>query len=222
MKVIADLAVLPLVVQAAFFADSGTLNRQFFVIASIVKSISLFGQFYASRICGVVPLPAREFDSKATGGLLLSLWTLPFAILLYYYPRALGPGESLQLYQQRGNDDVAFDDLTLFAMRLEGAHLMMVLPLLLNFGRMSDFIVQGNLIACILYMVVFNRGAFDSTGRADMDAFRGQQITHLTLTVLAWALGGTHHHNHHHYRHEKSRKKLDTDEPEPTKKVKVM
>jgi hypothetical protein len=191
MKLTADLATLPLLIQNAFFDHSGIFNHQLFMVFVILKSLYLMAQLSSWR---GVKKEENEGESHlvmngpSTAAFVAALYSAPFAVLLYVFPELFAPGATFAYYLQTSLEDNTFDALATWCLRYEGACLLAFIPLLWECGRMPRFALQSGLSTLALYALVFNRGAVDKTGYADTHTYKGQMILHVTLITAIWQL----------------------------------
>ena len=191
MKLTADLATLPLLIQNAFFDHSGIFNHQLFMLFVILKSLYVMAQLSSWK--GVKKEEDEEeshmvMNGPSTAAFVAALYSAPFAVLLYLYPELFAPGATFAYYSQTPLEDNTFDALATWCFRYEGACLLAFTPLLWECGRMPRFALRSGLWTLALYAFVFNRGAVDKTGYADTRTYKGQLILHLTLITVMWHL----------------------------------
>jgi hypothetical protein len=193
MKLTADLATLPLLIQNAFFDHSGIFNHQLFMLFVIFKSLNVLAQLAAMSSWKGVKKEEEShivISGPSTAAFLVAaLYSAPFAVLLYLYPESFAPGATFAYYLQTPREDNTFDALATWCLRYEGACLLAFIPLLWECGRIPRFALRSGLWTLALYAFVFNRGAVDKTGYADTHTYKGQLILHLTLSIaVMWQL----------------------------------
>jgi hypothetical protein len=190
MKLTADFATLPLLIQNAFFDHSGIFNHQLFMLFVIIKSLNVLTQLAAmSSWKGVKKEENKEeshmvMSGPSTAAFVAALYSAPFAVLLYLYPGLFAPGATFAYYSQTPLEDNTFDALATWCLRYEGACLLAFIPLLWECGRLPRFALRSGLWTLALYAFVFNRGAVDKTGYADTRTYKATLILHLTLTAV--------------------------------------
>jgi len=115
--------------------------------------------------------------------ILKIMYTLPFAIILMFFPQTFSPNGKMPFNLKAGTEDNNFDDMQLLIARFQAANLFNVLAYFYNFQSTPRQIKYLGRVVMLLYTFVFLKGALDTTGACNRKAYTVQLMIHLVLTV---------------------------------------
>jgi hypothetical protein len=171
------------------FANPQVLVKSSFVFFFIVAAGSVILLCLTLQHSQSLPEQVEMAEGKNKGIVVETLslsYTLPFAVLLTFFPLAVSPGGGIPYYVQLPDGSDGFNDLQLFSSRFEGVNLLAVCFAIWDAARFAvDVSILTSLGGC-LYLFVFIEAILDPSGYANKRIFRYTLMAHILYVTLLW------------------------------------